>query len=392
MSDRDLRVVFVVTGLPVGGAEIALYRLLSSLPPRVKPHVISLRETNQIGCLIEKLGVQVEYLDMNPGRFNPFAVARLVQKLKALRPDVVQSWMYHADLLGGISAKLADPSTPVVWNVRHNSVSPHDTKMATIAVAKLCAWLSPSIPASIIFNSESSRTRHVEFGYARERTVVIPNGIDFKQSAADPKARTKVRQELGIPLDEPLVGMIARLDPAKNHAGFIRIAARLGERMPNCHFLLAGHGVERGRAPFDEWVSSTHLGERLHLLGQRNDIPSLMTAIDVLAMPSHSEAFPNVVAEALACGTPCVVTDVGDASHILGNAGRVVPPRDDEAFLLSLEDVLRMEAGERRSFGERGRLRAQELFSLERMSNSYVALYESILDRRLNGTSHLEKS
>ena len=287
--------------------------------------------------------------------------------------------MYHADLLGGLAAKTACSNVPVVWNVRRFSLSPRHTKLLTIVVAKICVWFSRTLPSTIVFNSKSSRDHHVRFGYPLARTCVIPNGLDLAVFRPNPAARHAIRKELSIPTASPLVGVIARFDIIKNHAGFIQIAAALHRRMPHCHFLFAGDRIDRANPQLAEAIRSAALGDNIHLLGIRTDIPDLMSALDVLAMPSWAEAFPNVLVEAMACGTLCVSSDVGDASYILEGAGFVVPVGDNDSFALRLEEMILLPDEDRRAMSERGRARSEALFSVEQMCSRYLALYESFV-------------
>lgn len=377
-----MKVVFIVTCLPVGGAEMALFRLLSQLDKGIEAHVISLREVDEVGAMIRALGIPVDGLEMRPGRPNPLAVLRLAKRLKELQPDLVQTWMYHADLLGGAAAKLAKRNCPVVWSVRHNNLSPSITKPDTIAVAKLCAWLSRILPDKVIFNSESARSLHAGFGYAEQKCVVIPNGLDMQLFAPQPSASAALRDEVGVRGDTPLVGMFARFDVIKNHAGFIKIAALLHARMPECHFVMSGLAIDSQNDQLVAWVNEAGLGQFVHLLGPRRDMPQLMSAIDVLAMPSWGEAFPNVVAETMACGVPCVVHAVGDAAHIAGDIGVVVQTGDENAFAEGLERCLRLPEQVRREVSGRARARIEDLFNLGAMARRYELLYRETLAAR----------
>ena len=325
--------------------------------------------------MIRKLGIPVEGLGMIPGRPNPLAILKLASRLRSINPDLVQTWMYHADLLGGVAAKMAIPACPVIWSVRHNNLSPVNTRRATIVVAKICAWLSNLLPRKVVFNSESSRTLHSNFGYAASKCGVIANGLNLRLFCPAPDARDEVRKELGIPSETPLVGMFARFDTIKNHEGFIKIAGLLRAKVPNCHFVMAGLYIDSDNSSLAKWIDEAQIAESVHLLGSRRDMPRLMSAIDVLAMPSWAEAFPNVVAEAMACGVPCVVHAVGDAPHIAGDIGAIVQVGDAAAFVTALERCIQLPAEARRDVGGRARARVEEFFDLRLMAQRYEALY-----------------
>ena len=354
---------------------MALYRLLSRLGRSIEPHVISLREVDEVGEMIRKLGIPVEGLEMRPGRPNPLAIFDLTARLRRIKPDLVQTWMYHADLIGGIAAKLADPGCPVVWSVRHNNLSPKKTKRATILVAKSCAFLSRMLPRKVVFNSTSSLTLHAGFGYALQKCEVIPNGLDLEVFEPDRAARASLRAELGLAADTPLVGMFARFDSIKNHEGFVRIMREVKTRIPACHFVMSGLNIDAHNQRLNHWIAEAEVGSAVHLLGPRRDMPRLMAAIDVLAMPSWAEAFPNVVAEAMACGVPCVASDVGDARHITGGVGAIVPAGDIAAFADAVENLLLLPESKRISLGALARTRMEQHFDLRVMARRFEALY-----------------
>ena len=374
-----LKIVFIITCLPVGGAEMALYRLLSRLGGDIEAHVISLREVDEVGAMIRGLGIRVESLGMVPSLPNPLAILDLAIRLRRIRPDLVQTWMYHADLLGGIATKLSIPRCPVVWSVRGNNLSPDKTGRTTLIVAKLCAWLSRILPKKVVFNSEAARALHAEYGYARHKCDVIANGLDLNVFGPDPSARASLRTQLNIPADAPLVGMFARFDILKNHQGFVQIARLLLSRLPRCRIVMAGLHIDGQNARLVKWIADAGIAESMHLLGPRRDMPHLMAAIDVLAMPSWAEAFPNVVAEAMACGVPCVVTAVGDAPDIVGSIGAVVPPGDAEAFAAALHTLLALPEAKRSELAMRARARAEQHYDLGVMAKRFEALYATLL-------------
>ena len=372
--------VFVVTCLTVGGAQVALHQLLTRANRRFEAHVISLQEVDEVGRRIEQLGIPVEGLGMKPGSPNPLAVIGLARRLRALNPDVVQTWMYHADLVGGISARLAGLRAPVAWCIHHSNLSPSVNKRSTLLVVKACARLSAWIPRRIVFCSEAARQVHVAAGYHRDKAMVIPNGIDTGRFVPDAQARTTLRRELLIPDDAKLVGLVARFDPIKNHEGFVRVAAMLAAKLPACHFILAGAGVDMRNRQLTGWIEQAGLGSKIHLLGERQDMPRLIAALDLLALTSWGEALPTVVAEAMSCGVPCVVTDVGEAGNMVGDAGRIVAPGDDVAFAQACQTLLALGIEARRDLEERARKRVKTHFELENMACAYEGLYHGLAD------------
>lgn len=358
-----------------------LLKLLERLDKRFSPHVISLSDVGAIGLRIQALGVPVEGLGMRRGVLHPRLFFRLVGRLKSLKPDVVQTWMYHADLLGGLAGRMARVSV-VVWGIRCSNLERDKTKLSTLAVVGLCAKLSAWVPDRILSCSEAARRPHVDRGYASNKWAVIPNGFDLTLFHSDPTSRASVRAELKIKDNAPLVGFIGRYDPFKNHAGFLKAARTLHEALPDVHFLLVGKDVDCENRELVYMVEAVGLQHRTHLLGLRNDVPRLMAALDVFASSSYGEAFPNVLGEAMASGVPCVVTDVGDSAYIVGDTGRVVSAGDMIGLAAALETVLSLPLSERVALGQRARARVSERFEIGTVVRQYEKLYDEYVSNR----------
>jgi glycosyltransferase involved in cell wall biosynthesis len=372
-----LKIVIVITGLATGGAEIMLLKLLERLDDRFSLHVISLAPLGEIGPQIQAQGIPVESLGMRPGVPSPMAFIRLVRRLRALKPDVVHTWMYHADLLGGLAARLAGIGA-IGWCIRHSNLDRDKTKASTRAVVAACAWISGRVPDRILCCSEVARKIHVDVGYAADKMVVVPNGFDLSRFQPDPRARTAVRSELNLAADTPLVGLIGRFNPQKNHAGFFQAAGLLHRRLPTVRFLLAGKGIDEGNGELVRAMESAGIRSVTHLLGLRSDISRLMAALDVLASSSFGEAFPNVLGEAMACGVPCAVTDVGDSAYIVGDTGKVVLAEDMAGLAAAMESLLLLSPVERQALGLRARSRVAENFEIGQVVKRYEAFYEDL--------------
>lgn len=356
-----------------------LLKLLEQRDSMVTPHVISLTTLGELGPRIQALGIPVEALGMRPGMPSPLAFFQLVRRLKTLKPDVVHTWMYHADLVGGLAARLA--GVPAVgWSIRHSNLSPDANKRSTLEVVRLCSVLSRWVPDRILCCSEVARQVHVNYGYSADKMVVVPNGFDLSRFRQDTFARDDVRQELGLHPDVPLVGLIGRFDPQKNHAGFLEAAGLLNKKMPKVHLLLAGKGIDENNDELMQAVRKSGVNGVVHLLGLRSDIPRLMAALDVLASSSIGEAFPNVLGEAMACGVPCAVTDVGDSAYIVGDTGRVVPPADATKLAAAMENLLILSSEERKTLGERARARVAEHFEIGNVVKQYELFYVELAE------------
>jgi len=372
-----MKVVFIITSLPNGGAQMMLLKLLQRLDSRFVPHVISLTTLGEIGPRISALGIPVEALEINPGVRALSGFVRLTRRLRIMRPEIVHTWLYHADFLGGLAARMAGVSR-VAWTIRHGNLDQDKNKRSTLAVVSLCARLSAWVPTSILSCSENAGRVHIDRGYTADKIVIVPNGFDLAAFRPDEAARTSVRSELRIRPQTPLVGWIGRIHPQKNIDGFFDAAAQLHSRLPDVHFLLAGEGLNASNPAVSRAMAASGLGPFTHLLGIRNDIPRLMAAIDVLASTSVGEAFSNVLGEAMSCGVPCAVTDVGDSAHIVGDTGRVVDPGDMIGLASRLEELLTLSPAERTSLGERARERVAQNFEIRNVVKQYECFYDRL--------------
>ena len=315
---------------------------------------------------------------LNPRLPNPLIFFRLVKILRTFKPSIVHTWMYHADLIGGLASRFAGIKA-LGWSIRQSNLAPGLNSRMILLIARLCALLSRRIPRKILTFSESARRTHVGLGYTPKKMIVIPNGFDLTCFCPDPEAYAAVRAELGVALDTPLVGVIARYDPQKNLAGFVKAAELVMKSRSDVHFLLAGKGVDASNDVLQSAIRDRGLLGNVHLLGSRDDVPRLMASLDVLASSSHGEAFPNVLGEAMACGVPCVVTDAGDSADIVGESGRVVPVGDMKKLAEGVLNMLNLSISERRVLRERARQRVHDHYEIGRVVRRYETFYLSLL-------------
>lgn len=356
-----------------------LYKLLTLMDRSIfEMEVISLTDLGLVGKKIQDLGLPVEALGLRRGVPDPLIMLHLSRLIRQRSPNLIQTWMYHADLLGGLAAKSAS-NIPVIWNIRHSNLDFCSNKFRTIMTAKICAWLSHKLPLRIICCSEASKKAHAIIGYSKNKMIVIPNGFDISIFKPNPDARLFVRQYLDIPKETFLIGLVGRFDPQKDHHNFVQAAARLHSLRPDIHFLLCGNGITWKNSALVGWIETAGIRDCFHLLGERADIPNLTAALDIASLSSCGEGFPNVIGEAMACGVPCVVTDVGDSAVIVGNAGKVVSPKDPQALAAAWNDLINMEPKYRRQMGLASRRRIEEHYSLPAIVAQYVNVYKGVV-------------
>jgi glycosyltransferase involved in cell wall biosynthesis len=330
-----------------------------------------------MGETLVEMGFSVRALGLNRARPNPLRVLRLARWMRAARPDVVQTWMYHADLLGGLAALLAG-RPPVVWGVRQSNVDERSIPLRTVRVARMCARLSSRLPRRILVNAAAARERHVAIGYDADRFELIPNGFDTALFRPDPEARRAVRAEHGIAPEAPLVGLVANFTPQKDHANFARAAGLLAARRADVRFLLCGRGITEDNTVLVELLAAAGVRDRCLLLGPRDDVHRLDAALDVATSASFGEGFANAIGEAMACGVPCAVTAAGDSAEIVGDGGRSVPPDDAPALAGAWEELLNLSAADRDRLGRAARARIEAHYALPAIAARYAALYEEI--------------
>lgn len=364
-------VLHLITGLDTGGTEVMLAKLVGQSNSDSNRHVVvSLKDSGPVGKSIAALGVSVKSLQMSSPLSVALAPMRLNKILRREKPDVIQTWLYHADLLGLLGARLS--RKPVVWNIR--SASPlRDLGIRTAAIAWFCARLS-RLPSAVVTNSDAARRLHSRLGYRPRSWLVIPNGFNVERFRPDDAARQEVRQELRVAPGTVLIGLIGRFDPLKDHATFLRAAGML-HAATDVHFVLVGRDVSLENPVLRDLVERERLQGRVHMLGERSDIPRLTAALDIATCSSYGESFPNIIGEAMSCAVPCVVTDVGDSARIVGTTGRVVPPRNPAALASAWRELVNLGVDGRRDLGQQARQRVEDLYSLDGIVQQYEALY-----------------
>jgi len=367
-----MKITHIITDLDTGGAEIMLYKLLSSLHDEALNFlVISLMGRGKITERIEALGVTVETLDLGQGEHPSWrTIKKLRHIMRAFNPDIVQGWMYHGNIAATVAVFLFDPmrrKVKLFWNVRQTLYDIKSEKIQTRWLIVLGRWLS-FFSHSVIYNSNLSAEQHCNVGYSVKKTKIIPNGFDLQKFRPDQNRRQQLREELGVSESEILVGHISRFHPMKDHATLLRAIDRVVDGLSDISgkqevlFLLIGHGV----------TSELSKNPAIRFLGERTDIPRIMSALDIVVLSSAwGEGFPNVIGEAMASEAPCVVTDVGDSAYIVGKYGRVCPVGDDQCIASSLLQLIENKQ-ERITVGKQARKRIKENYSMDKIKKKYL--------------------
>ncbi|TAN28944.1 MAG: glycosyltransferase [Castellaniella sp.] len=374
----SLYVVHVISGLLHGGAETVLHRLVTAPGTSVRHTVISMGGEGVMGPTLRQEGVEVLTLDMQGVWGVLRGLWRLFWILRERQPDVVQTWMYHADLLGGLVARLAGIRA-VAWGIRNSGVSLAESSRSSRITAWICARLSGWLPGVIVACARRAAEVHQGWGYRADRMLVVPNGYDLSVWHPDADDGARWRSQWGVAHDTVLLGSVARWNPQKDHANLLAAVGLVVRRYPALRCVLIGLGMSRDNASLIELARHYGLLDHLIFLGRRDDVPSLMRALDVHVLSSKAEGFPNVVSEAMASGVACAVTDAGDAADIVAGHGWVAPVQDAAALAGAIEQAIAAAKGpEWASLSEAARASVARRYSLQSMVDRYEVVWRRL--------------
>lgn len=374
-----MKIVHVINGLDIGGAERMLARLAASIKasrPDSTQIVVSLSGPGALGLALEARGIELVSINARSVSGIPYAVWQLIRLFRAERPDIVQSWLYRSDLVAGLAARISRKAK-IAWGIRCTKV-PSGSSASLKLLIRLNAWLSSILPHKIVCCAYSAQHFHKSIGYEPSRMTVIPNGFDFDLFRPSPENRKTMRDALEITDDDVLVGIVGRYDELKDFKNFITAALSANAENPRLKFVMIGKGLDAENTEIHAPIQSSGLEQNFSLLGARDDVAKLMSAMDIFCLSSCSEGFPNVVVEAMGAALPCVVTDVGDAAAIVGDIGKVVPPHDARLLATGILELAGLAPNELRQLGIQARERATGRYSLDAITTKYMELYEDM--------------
>lgn len=359
----------IISGLGNGGAEKNLVRLIENMDnKKFDVAVVSLKNDGIYGQYLRDIGVNVICLELNKtSKIKRFL--KLIHLTKKMKPDVIQTWMYHADFIGLLLGRLLGVKN-VIWNIRSTKFNFEDGSWHAVIIRKICALLS-FLPEKIINCSQISINEHIRIGYKESKFVYIPNGYDLSQLYFD---RTK---SLLKESNKLTIGIVGRNNPLKDFLNFFSALKIIAKE----HIASQLKVVVVGRDVSDEY--SKFIDEaypiELSFWGECSDMLAVYNSFDFLALSSKSEAFPNVIAEAMACGKPCVSTDVGDAKIIIGDTGFVVSPSNHNELASGLRQMILLGSVGINELGKKARERIKTNYSLVQMVSKYEKLYSEIV-------------
>jgi glycosyltransferase involved in cell wall biosynthesis len=377
-----MKVLHCITGLSGDGAQRMLLRLVTGLRDEkiesevvnLGPHAPLVQEFEKQGIAVRSLGLSANPADAVAGAYR---VGRIIDEL---RPDVIQSWMYHANTLALLGRYFSNHKPPLAWNIRRGLDDFSERSFKTRAVIRVNAFTS-RLPHRIIYCSGDNRAQHEAFGFNPEGGCVVENGFDTAHFSPSAFKRTETRRAWSISDDEIVVGNVGRFDVAKGHSYLLRAFAETVKKVPKARLVLIGRGVEGANQSITQTVQELGIEDRVVLLGERDSLEAVYPAFDLYCSASLNEGFPNAISEAMACAVPCVVTDTGASRELVDGIGRVVPSRTPGELAASLVELASMAESARQKLGIRLRERIDRRYSLGSVVRRYGEVYRAVVGK-----------
>lgn len=370
MSLRKRKIIHIINSLDLGGAETALYHLLCAMHHDDELSVIVLNETGYYSRKMNELDIHIDYLAIKKNPIRAFY--QLVSLIKRSKPDVVQTWLYHGNLIGGISAKLCGVKQ-IIWSVRCEGVG---LKKTTNWIKHCCAWLSWIIPHQIIINSQSAVTHHCRIGYNAQKIRLIYNG--FCTSLFTPNRITL--QQLGetnLPSNALLIGTLARFHPDKDYSTLIQAIDTVCESHHQpVYFVLCGTGCHEKNTALNVMLQPIKYKNRVILIDGVDDPVTYLNQLDIFVLTSKTEGFPNSLAEAMLCELPCIATDVGDVKMMLAGTGLLIPHGDPKQLASMCIKMLEQTPEARAKLGALARKQIENTYSMDVNVTRMKAIYD----------------
>lgn len=376
-----MKIAHIIIGLNKGGAELMLRRLVlaQKADQEMAPMIISLTDEGTLGAELKSQGIEISCLDLKSVFFVPLVFIKLIKILKKNQIEIVQTWMYHADLIGGLAAKLSGVKK-IIWGIRTTKLD-FGVSTSTRLISKINSKLSYFIPDKIICAANASLLEHVNRGYNKALMQVVPNGFELDRFHPEfNSSRDEIRLNLGISKEDIVIGSVGRFNPDKDFDNLFRASELLKSK--NLHFLLIGKNLDAKNKDISLPKNSHHW----HLLGEQANIGQLMAAMDIFVLHSRTEGFPNVLGEAMAMGLSCVSTDVGDASLMLGDCGVIVNKENSQALAKGIDELVDYTVEQRKELGLKARARVEAHYSMESVTQQFKNIYTDLLENRDRGS------
>ena len=374
-----MRIIYVITDLSLGGAELQLYKIAQKLRKDSDVKVISLLSKGNLGDDLIKLGVELSVVNFRKKRFFFYNFFKLCNLILDFKPDVVHCWMYHANLVIYLMKFFLGNKISYVWNIRHTPVNLESETFLTSYLIKIKSYLSSQVD-KIIYNSNKSKSYHEGIGYSKKNGIVIPNGFDGKIFKISSKIKLKKRKIYNIGANDIVFGHFARFHPMKNHKMFIEVANIISSKIKNCKFLMAGNNINKNNLNLSKLINQYKLKDKILLIDEISDLHNFYPMLDFFCLTSSwGESFPNVLGEAMACGVTCVSTNIGDSKLIIGNTGKCVIPNNKVVFSNACLDLINCSLKYKSKINYAAREQILKKYNIELIVHEYLKLYKKCI-------------
>ena len=377
-----MKITHIITGLGDGGAEHILFKICK-YDTKNNHIVISLKDKGKYYSLLRNIGIEVYCLNINFYSINKFFL--LIKLLKSINPDIVQTWLVHADLVGGIAARFSGIKK-ILWNIRYSNIEFGKAKLTTILIIRILSILSYIVPKLILSVSKRSNKIYQNHGYNKQIFKYIPNGYDLNILKINNLKKKNFKKKIKIKQSIPIIGKVARYDPQKDHLNLLNALSLIKSKNKNFCCVLIGTNINHKNNELVKNIKRLKLSHHVKLLGRKNNITEIMNGLDIHVLSSsYGEGFPNVIAEAMSCGTPCIVTNVGDSALIVGRTGWVVPPKNSIKLAKAIQEALNEVKNVKWKLkGKKARLRISRKFSIGKMVKLYNKVWMEVYKQNTN--------
>ena len=339
-KQNNLTIAHIIVGLGDGGAEATLYKLITG--DKKNNHiVISLTDFGKYGKLLKNNNIPVIKFNFKKNRLNLSGIYKIIKTIKLYKPNIIQSWMYHADLISCM-VKIFNPRLKIIWGIRNTTYKLKES-YSRYFISRICSIFSHFVPNIIISCGYEAMNQHKMLGYAKKKIKVICNGVDLKtfNTKDNLEILLELEKNYKINVKKIAIGMVARYDKQKGFDILIEALTKLKRKKIEFNCFLIGTNVDNNNEKLVSLIKKNNLSSSIFLLGQRNNIENIFNLLDITILSSiNGEGFPNVLIESMACGTPCVATDIGDSKYIIDDTGWIACPNDFDSLADSIEKAI----------------------------------------------------
>ena len=376
-----MKIIHIINSLNKGGAEGNLYRLCKFHKKKFKKNIsitiITLIRSGFYEIKLKKLGVNIFSLNINKqSKFFDYIkrILKLRKFLKKVNPDIIQSWMYHSNFITLFIPKIFYEK--LFWNIRHSELNSKISKKTTIFVSIICGLFSKKVPKKIIYCSERSIKFHENYHfYSREKSTLIYNGYSDKTYFPLRRHRFKFRKSYNIGKSDIIIGFAGRYAKQKNIYSMLFAFSKISKTYNNVYLYMVGRDISKNNINLINYINSLKIDNKVFILNQQNNLLEFYNGIDLLLLASHSESFPNVIAESMLCSTPVLSSNAGCAKEIINGKGFMMKNNDSKAIYKDLKRTINFFKYKKKDWKiikKNSRSQIQKNFSIPNMANRYL--------------------